>query len=290
MSLIDSKLLSSLDGLKIITHRPLPGRFKGDLRSPKKGSAIEFADFRDYVPGDDLRTIDWNIYARLERPYIKLFEEEEDTTIRILIDCSRSMRWGEPDKLNYARKLGGCLSYIALRNLNWVSVYGFSDGVNARFALHRGLAYIPPLLNFLEGLEPTGKTNLLGACRQIVSERSAAGLVFIISDLFGDNIDKALSLLGERKREVCVIHILSPQELEPDVLGDIRLVDSETGEKREASITPKLLNKYKKNLRTWKESLESACHKRGMNYIDIETSIPLDELLLKTFRKRGLLT
>jgi uncharacterized protein (DUF58 family) len=199
------------------------------------------------------------------------------------------MRWGEPDKFDYAKRLGASLAYIALRNLNWVSVYGFSNGIRTRFAPHRGLAFVPPLLAFLEGLEPEGTTNLPGTCRQIVSEKSASGLVIIISDLFGNDVDKSLSLIGDRKREVRVIHLLSPQETEPDILGDLRLVDSETGEKREASITPRLLNKYRENLSAWKENLKRSCNKRGMDYIAVETSTPLEELLLKTLRQRGVL-
>lgn len=287
--LIDHDLLSRLDGLRIATHRPLPGLLKGELRSPKHGSAIEFADFRDYVPGDDLRNVDWNIYARLERPYIKLFEEEEEVAARILIDCSHSMNWGEPNKFDYARKLGGCLAYMALRNRSWVSVYGFSKGVQHSLARRRGPAFIPAMLQFLDRLAPENRTDLLAASRQIVSERNPAGLVFLISDLFDPNFDAALSILGSRTREVVIIHLLSPQEIEPDLSGDIRLIDSESGEAREASITPRLHAKYKDNLESWRTSLKRSCLKRGMDYVTVDSSTPLEELLLTTLRRRGIL-
>lgn len=289
MSLLDTNLLTRLDRLKIITQKPLPGRFKGDLRSPKKGGAVEFADFRDYVPGDDLRTVDWNIYARLERPYVKLFEEEEDTSVRILVDCSKSMNWGDPNKLEYAKKLSGCLGYIALRNLIWTSVYGFSNGIKERFSPHRGPAFIPLLFDFLEGLKPGGETNLPDACRQIISEKSPFGLIFVISDLFDSNFENALGYLGDRYRDVKVIHLLSPQELEPVISGDLRLVDVETGRKVQASISPMLLNRYKENLAAWRETTRRACHKRGMDYVPVDTTIPIDTLILRTFRERGFL-
>jgi uncharacterized protein (DUF58 family) len=290
MSFIEPRLLTALSGLKIKTHMPLPGRFKGELRSTKKGSAIEFADFRDYVPGDDLRSIDWNIYARLNRPYIKLFEETEDIAVRILVDCSRSMDWGDPNKFAYAKALAGCLAYVALNNLNWVSVYGFSSKINARLLPHRGSAHIAPALSFVENLTADGMTSLSTVSKRIRAERSSSGQVIIISDLFDNTLEHALGLLAGRRREVIAIHLLCPQELNPEVLGDVRLVDSETGKTREVSITPRLLRTYSDNLTAWKDGIRRSCTKRGINYTAVDTATPLDEFVLKTMRKRGLLT
>lgn len=289
MGFIEPRLLAALNGLKIRTHVQLPGRFKGELRSTKKGSAVEFADFRDYAPGDDLRNIDWNIYARLERPYIKLFEETEDIAVRILIDCSRSMDWGDPNKFDYAKALAGCIAFVSLNNLNWVSVYGFSSKIDARFLPHRGSAHIAPALNFVENLGAEGATNLIAAVKQIRAERSSSGLVVIVSDLFDDTLEYALGILADRRREIIIIHLLCPQELNPETVGDIRLIDSETGEKREVSITPKLLRAYSDNLSSWKNDIQRLCVKRGINYITVDTATPLDEFVLKTMRKRGLL-
>ncbi|MER3450123.1 MAG: DUF58 domain-containing protein [Chloroflexota bacterium] len=284
-------LLGKLSRLRLVVRRARPGRQSGERRSPKKGRAIEFADFRRYAVGDDPRLIDWNVYARLEKLFVRLYQEEEDVTAHILIDASRSMDWGEPNKLQFALRLGAALGYIVLATSDRLLVSAVRDDqVIPLTPPLRGKHYTLELLRQLEAVAAGGTTRLNAALTAYAGQPQAAGPLVLISDLFApEGFEAGLRALQGAGYEVTVCHVLAPQELEPDLMGDLELVDVETGDRREVSLTPADLNEYAENLSRWREGVAAWCLRRGINFIPLDTRIPFEELIFKELPRRGVL-
>ena len=284
-------LLGKLSRLRLVVRRARPGRQSGERRSPKKGRAIEFADFRRYAVGDDPRLIDWNVYARLEKLFVRLYQEEEDVTAHILIDASRSMDWGEPNKLQFALRLGAALGYIVLATSDRLLVSAVRDDqVIPLTPPLRGKHYTLELLRQLEAVAAGGTTRLNAALTAYAGQPQAAGPLVLISDLFApEGFEAGLRALQGASYEVTVCHVLAPQELEPDLMGDLELVDVETGDRREVSLTPADLNEYAENLSRWREGVAAWCLRRGINFIPLDTRIPFEELIFKELPRRGVL-
>ena len=231
------------------------GAIKGERRSSHRGSSVEFADYRNYTAGDDLRRLDWNIYARLEKPFIKLLEEEEDLAVYVLIDGSRSMDWGEGEehKFNYALKLAAGIGAIALGSGDLLSV-GFLQGghVVSEFGPSRGQYALPRLFRFLESLEAKADTDLNASLSEYSIPPRRAGLVILISDLFAaDGYESGLRQLLSRGHEAALIHVLSPDEVDPPLAGDLQLVDIETDFEQDVSIDGGLRNLYRARVHEW---------------------------------------
>jgi uncharacterized protein (DUF58 family) len=298
--LFDEPFLRRLERLALLYRRAAVSQMQGERRSAQRGQSVEFSDFRPYVPGDDFRRIDWNAYARLERLFLKLFVEEQDLTVHILIDASRSMDWGEPNKLAYAARLGGALGYVALASLDRVTVTGL--GLNGPMARR----HLPPLrgkrsaLTLFEFLQHLGESraNLApaktpGATAAGLGAYAAAtpqpGALLLLSDLMDDGWQPALNRLAGRGFEVSVLHILAPDELRPELEGDFRLIDSETGSGVELSANFDTLERYQQALAGWQSSWRSFCAARGMHYLPVETSQPLEELLFARLPQQGVL-
>jgi uncharacterized protein (DUF58 family) len=285
-----------LDNLSILTRRAMAGDIQGERRSPKRGSSVEFADFRPYTSGDDIRQIDWNLYARAERFYLKLFVAEEELSVHLLVDTSASMDWGAPNKLRYAKQLAGAFGYIALSNLDRVTVSAFGVGPNSAGAQHaaslpsvRGKRGAVPLFGFLQRLAPGKGGDLAKACRSYMQTARTPGPLLLCSDLLDPGWKDALGALSSRPFEVTVMHILAPQEIAPELDGDFKLVDLEGGEPVEISADIGLLQRYRESLQAWREEIESYCSGRGMNYLAVDTSVPVDEFVLSQMRKRAVL-
>jgi len=274
----------------LVANRVRAGMMKGDRRSRKRGTSIEFADYRNYAKGDDLRRLDWNIYARLERPFIKLLEEEEDLAVHILVDASASMDWpgengGENNKLRYGLRLAGALGHIGLSNNDWTTVSLISEGEHRRWGPHRGTQHSIRLLQFLETAASAGKTELNGALRRYALRASRPGLLFLISDMLSpDGYEEGLDILGSRGYESGIIHLLSPDEMSPPLGGDLKLVDVETGEDAEISLDVSTLGLYRKRLEAWLAELAGYCAGRDIHYIPVETSTPWQKLIRQTLR------
>ena len=298
--IFDEKTLRKLDRLALAASQVRMGTIKGERRSTKRGASIEFADYRDYVRGDDLRRVDWNVYARLERPYIKLLEEEEDLAVHLLVDVSQSMDYGaaDPDgaaegdqnKFRFTQRLAAALAYIALAAGDRLTVAVLrGDAPAAQFGPARGRGHTLRLLKFLEELAPGGSTNLDAALRSYALSARRPGLLFLLSDLFSPaGYRSGLSQLQGRGYEVAVLHVLSPDELDPPLAGDLRLIDAETGAPQDVTLDGSLRELYRRRVANWRDEIEAFCLKRRIHYLGLSTASAWDDLVLHHFRQRGL--
>lgn len=301
-TLFDETFLHKLERLALISRRAAAGQLQGERRSTKRGYSVEFADFRPYVPGDDFRRIDWNAYARLERFFIKLFVEEEDLTVHFLIDTSRSMDWGQPNKLEYARRAVGAIAYVALVGLDRVAVATRNtETIESRgyLAPLRGKRNAMALFSFLQSISATNQAgNGKGAAAWLNAYAAGAnrpGPALLVSDLMDEGWRQGLNNLASRGFEVSVLHILSPDEVDPEhfaeppLSGDFKLIDSETNSAVEITADFDMLEHYRQNMSNWRETWRRFCGARNIHYVSVETSIPLEELLFTWLRQQGIL-
>lgn len=289
--LLSSELLAKLEQLELHTRRSLRGRANGERRSPRKGRSVEFADFRNYAPGDDLRFIDWNLYARLDRLFLKLFLDEEDLQLHVLLDASPSMDFGEPTKALFAKRLGAALGVVGLQRGDRVSVRTLGAGINEAIGSFRGRGQIYRWLSHVASLETRADTpSLLEAARRFVATRPLAGLTVLVSDLLDRHgYEAAIRALAARRGELFVIHVLSREELEPHLRGDLRLVDSEDGQEREVTLTPSLLARYRRTLAAFIGQAREFCVRHGVTYVSVASDEPIELMMLEVLRRRGLL-
>ena len=285
--LFESAFLRKLDRLALLTRRAMAGDMQGERRSPRRGSSVEFADFRPYARGDDIRQIDWNLYARMERFFLKLMVAEEELTIHLLIDNTASMDWGEPNKLLYARRVAGAFGYIALSSLDRVTVTALAAGKAQQLPSVRGKRGALPLFDFLQKLPAGAGGSLLGTAKRYVQTARNVGPLLLCSDLLDPGWEDALRALTARPFEITVVHTLAPQELRPDIDGDFRLLDAEGSTPLEITADFEVLRQYDQHLREWRGQVESFCRGRGINYIFADTSVPIEEFVLSNLRRRG---
>jgi uncharacterized protein (DUF58 family) len=290
--LFDESTLRKLNQLTLVAARVRAGAIKGERRSSRRGSSVEFADYRDYTPGDDLRRLDWNIYARLDRPFIKLLEEEEDLAVHILVDGSQSMNWGEGEdnKFTYAIKLAAGLGAVALASGDVLSIGLLQHGnVATEFGPSRGQASLPRLFGFLEGLKASGETDLNPSMRSYAITPRRAGLVILISDLLtSQGYEAGMRHLLGRGHEAALIHVLSPDEIDPPLAGDLQLVDVETDQVQDVSLDGGLRTQYRRRAQAWIQSIQADCHKQGIRSLQAMTSQPWDQILLLEMRRAGI--
>ena len=291
--LLSPQFMHKLDRLDVLSRKILAGKLQGERRSKKRGQSVEFADYRPYVAGDDLRFIDWNLYARLDRLFLRLFLEEEDLSVSVLLDVSRSMDWGDPNKLLYAKRLAAALGYIGLVNYNRVHLYSFAETLVDQLPNLRGRRPIPRVIDFLRRQQPRQAGSLTAVCRHFALAQRAKGLVILISDFFdkGELADALRYLAGDRY-DVYAIQLLAPQEIDPtkgSLVGDVKLLDCEDGQATEISISPVLIKRYQANLQAYCQHVRAQCRRRGIAYLFSDTSIPFDTLVLKYLREKGLL-
>ena len=296
-SLLSTQFMHQLDRLDVMSRKMLRGKTQGERRSKKKGQSVEFADYRSYVVGDDLRHIDWNLYARLDKLFLRLFMEEEDLSVSIVLDITKSMDFGDPNKLLYAKRVAAALGYIGLTHYNRVNLYTFADTITDMAQGMRGRRPIPRMLKFLDGQQAVEgehvSGNLAAVCKRLAMIQRQPGVIILLSDFFdkGDMAD-ALRYLGGDKHDVYTIQLLAPQEVDPakgNILGDLRLRDIEDGDIAEVSVSPALLRRYKANLQAYCQHVREQCLKRGVAYMISETDVPFETLVLKYLRQRGLL-
>lgn len=293
--LLTPDFLRKIERLSLVAKRVFPGQLRGERRSTKRGSSVEFADYRNYTIGDDFRRVDWNVYARLEKLFLKLFVEEEDLRVYVLIDASRSMdilspsKGGSPSKLLYAKRIAAALSYIALGNLDRVGLSALSDGSSATLRPKRGKQSAFGIFDWLETVQPSGQTQLADSLRDFSLRTSRPGLAIVISDFFDPDYQKGLSALISRRFELTVLQLLDQDEAEPPLVGDLMLVDSETNERREVTITQSLLRRYKQRLAEHCGGIEDYCTRFGCNYVRVTNQTPFEDLILSYLRQRGTL-
>ena len=367
--LLSADFLPKLDRLSFSPRHVRAGRVAGERRSTKRGTSVEFADYRDYARGDDLRRVDWNIYARLERPFVKLFEEEEDLAVHILLDGSGSMDWGgggdgetgrqgqeeenewrdrgrpwpervegaaslpfslvrDENKWLYVRRLAASLGYVALTSGDQLTVTNLqlpASGVQSpvptpqsRFGPVRGRGHVLRLFDWLGALSASGMTDLNACLRAYAVTGGRPGLLILFSDLFSPFIKKGsaatpfikkgsaaapagpglgevagylegLSALAARGHELAVVHVLSPDEIEPPLGGDLRLRDVETGAPQEVTIDAHVRALYRRRLTAWRGEIRATCRARDVHYLSAETDTPFEQVVLYDLRRAGLL-
>jgi uncharacterized protein (DUF58 family) len=284
--LFDEAFLRRLEQLELASRRLTAGRMKGERRSVRRGQSVEFADYRNYSAGDDLRQLDWNVYARLERLFIKLFVEEEDVTVHVLVDASRSMDFGEPNKLTFARRAAGALAYLGLAHLDRVSVAFLGEGRAVSLRPLRGKARVFEVFRFLSEPRPERLTGLAAAARDYASRIRGRGPLILVSDLLDPGYLDALRDLAGTRCQLSVLHVLAPEELDPEVPPDARLVDNETGHGIEVTGDDDLVDRYRARLGEWQEELATFCARRGGAYVSVPSDLDLADLLFDVLRRR----
>ena len=301
--MLAESLLRSLSELQFVPPRRRPGTMTGERRSPRRGRSVEFVDYRNYTPGDDPRRVDWNVYARLERAYIKLYEDEEDLTVHVLLDASPSMQWREENapsspKWERATQLAAAMCYIALSSGDRLIV---ETSTRARLGPKRGVAATSGVIEFIEheALPPevadgrvpanlqTQATHLSSWWKRYALD-ARPGLCIVISDfLDAEGYAEGLNALGASRLDVNVLHTLSADELDPEFAGDLRLRDIESTATQDVSLDDAALNQYRQRLNRWTGEISEFCHRRGGKYHLTDTSELLEKIVLRDLRREG---
>jgi uncharacterized protein (DUF58 family) len=287
--LLEPEFLSRLEYLSLISRRVFRGQLLAQRRTKQLGGGIEFADHREYSPGDDLRYVDWQIYARHGDVLLKRFQEEEDLHVYILLDVSPSMSMGHPSKFDYARQIAAAMGYIALADLDRVSVLAYADAVRSWQPLTRGKDQVLGVLKFLDRLESGGnRTDLAAVARTLMHRAPRTGLVLIISDLYDqDGFRRGVDLLRHRRFEPHLIQIHTSEEGSPKLLGEIELEDIETGEERKVIITERRLQEYRERFQEFLKNIAVYCRSYGLSFTHSTTDVPFDQLILRMMRTAG---
>lgn len=287
--LFDGDFLRKLEVLNVVAKKIFSGLLRADRKSIKKGSSAEFADHRQYVAGDDPRHIDWHLFGRLEEVFLKLYREEENLHLTVLLDVSESMDSGAIHKLNYATYVGAALAYIGMSNMDAVNVLPFTSRLGDGLWGAKGRGKVFRLFEFLQTLQPTGATEMAPAFREFIGRERRRGVVVVLSDFYDiDGFQQALKYLRFLKHQVYVVHVVDRQEESPDHRGDLRLVDSESGSAREINITDGLLARYKEAFEAHALAVESFCVRNEFGYVRARTDVPFDDLVLGILRRGGL--
>jgi len=291
--LIDGALMSRLDAMDVTSRRIFAGKLQGERRSKKRGQSVEFADYRQYAHGDDLRFIDWNVYARLDKLFLKMFLEEEDLSLVVAIDCTASMDFGNPSKFEYARRLAMALGYVGLINQNRVTLYGWDEsGVRPLTGL-RGRRRTREMGEWLLGLAPRGRGDFTQAMKTIALARQGRGVLCVLSDfLLKEGYEDGIRYLAGGGYDTFCLQLLSPEELDPGrhgLAGDLRLTDVEDDDAAEVTVSAALLERYRRNLEEHCDRLREFCIRRDVMHVRIDTATPVESVLIDGLRKQGLL-
>lgn len=287
--LLTPEFLHRLERMELVSRKIFRGRMKGERRSPRKGQSVEFADFRPYVAGDDLRFIDWNTFARLDKLFLKMFLEEEDLHLYVLIDASESMNFGNPTKLDYARRVAAALGFIGLVRSDRVRIETLSSDVKAAGPVLRGRRSLWRMMDYLTQIEPGGETALGPGIKNFCLRNSGKGILVLISDLMDkQGFEAPLRYLTSQQMDVYVIQTLAAEELEPELQGDLQLVDSEDGDVADVTASAPLLKRYKETLNAFVGSIRDFCNRRGIVYLLAGNQVPFEQLITSYLRQRGL--
>ena len=292
--LLEPEFLRKLETLSLLSRRMVQSGLRGERRSSTLGRGVEYADYRSYQAGDDYRYIDWNIFSRLDRLFVKLFSEEEDINVHLLVDQSRSMGFPpapvRPSKLQYAARVAAAIGYIGLVNLDRVSVVAFDRQVTSLHGPGRGRGGAFHLFDFLGSLEPGGSSDLSAALNEYAHRTRRRGLLVLLSDLLmPGGVGEALKVARAHRFDLFVIHILSDEDLTPALAGDLRLVDSETGAAVDVTVDAQALSAFARERDRYLADLEQFCLRHRIEYLRTTTSIPFEDLILRYLRVGGLI-
>jgi len=288
-ALLDPLFLHKLEQLELVSKKIFVGRMKGERKSKRRGSSVEFADHRNYSVGDDLRHIDWNVYGRLDKLFLKLFLEEEDLHFYTMLDTSLSMDFGEPTKLHYGKQVAAALAFIGLVNHDRVVLDTFGSNLDVGLSSVRGRSQMHRVVGYLDKLGASGASDLTAAVKSFAIKHAGKGVVVLISDFLDKRgYEPALRYLLARNMDIYVIHVLSQEEVEPELVGDLRLVDAEDDDEAEITVSAPLIARYKANLNAFVGGMKEWCTQRGITYIFTTNHNPFDKLILNYLRERGL--
>src|SRR5512138_3387359 len=288
--LLDPHFISKLTRLDLTARLVVEGFLTGLHRSPYHGFSVEFAEHRQYMPGDPLRHLDWRVLAKSDRKYIKQYEEETNLRAMLLVDTSASMGYGSHGitKLDYARQLAAALAYLMLRQNDAVGMFAFATGRAELIPPRSTMGHARPLLLLLEKLTPGGATDFASSLHSLAERMTRRGLVVILSDLLDDpeRIAQAIHHFRHRKHEVLVFHILDPMEVSFDFQREAVYVDLESGE-RVTTRPRELRTDYRQRVSAWRETLRQACIEKRADYVPLTTDQPYDRALLEYLSKRA---
>jgi uncharacterized protein (DUF58 family) len=286
----DPSTINRLKRLQLVAQQIKTGAIRGDRRSPRHGQSVEFADYRNYVPGDDLRQLDWNVYARHDQAFIKLREGEEDLAVYLLVDGSKSMDWGTDDenKFTFGCRLAAGFSVISLFTGDqvWLNVLG----TGFQLGPMRGQGNMLRVLDALDQVKPKGQVNLSETSNQFNGSRKRPGLVILISDLLlPEGCTDGLRAIQSNGHEIILLQTLCPEELHPNLDGELQLVDAENGAFQEVNIDRSMRRVYDQRLKNWQAEIRAFCNQRQIRYFNIDTSLPWDQFLMYEMRKSGVM-
>ena len=288
-SFFTPEFLAQLERLSLLSRRVFRGSVKGERRSPRRGHSVEFADYRQYGIGDDLRYVDWNIYGRLDRLHVKLFVDEEDLCLHLVVDASASMGFGTPSKLEYATRLAAALGFVGLVSFERVGVGILRERVSEGWPPTRGRNQVVHMTNFLANLKPSGRTSLTAGLADYAGRSREAGLAVVLSDFLDPGgFENGVRALLERRFDVHLVHLLDPAEMNPVLAGDLRLEDVETGELRDLTVDGDAVRAYRDRLSQFLEHIETFCRTKEIGYHRVITDTPVEEFVMAQLRGRVL--
>jgi uncharacterized protein (DUF58 family) len=283
--LFDTEFLKKLEYLRITSNRIYHGQGRGEHSTVKIGTSLEFSDYRNYQVGDDFRYIDWNIFSRLDRLFLKVFTAEEDLSIHILLDTSQSMQFGDPPKIDYAKRVAAALGYIGLTNLDRVGITTFAAGVQEAMLPRRGRDHFLGLLEYCEHIPSGGETDFSRSLMEYSFRSKRAGLAIVISDVLDPKgFERGLEALRFARYDVLLLQILDEEEVHPGYTGPVRLRDLETNQEQRLTIDELLLARYRERVQQWCSHIEDFCLKSQIEYLRASTLIPFEDLILKYLR------
>ena len=286
--LFDDEFQRKLEYLSVVSRRVFAGRLRAERRTKKTGSGVEFADHREYQPGDDIRYLDWNVFQRFDKLLLRLYEEEEDLVIYFVLDTSESMAFGSAKKLVYGKRICAALAYVALANLDRVEVVTTSDRVMGRMPETRGKARIFKIFRFLREASSAGTTNLEDAMRAFVAQHKRRGIVVLVSDLYDPaGFERGINVLRYAKFEPYVVHVADTEESRPKLQGDVLVYDCETGEEREVTVTSGVLAKFREAWEEYVKQIEHFCNAKQVPYVRADVGVPFEDMVLRIFRRGG---
>lgn len=284
----DGEFLRKLEFLRIVSRKAFAGRDRANRIARARGWGAEFSDHRPYVPGDDIRQIDWRAYKRLNRLLLRLFDEERDLPIYLFLDASRSMTLA--GKFDLARRVAAAICYIGLVHLDRVTIASFSTHMAPAIVPGRGRARIFGLLDRLDALDADGETDLFRTVREFAARSRARGVAVVISDFLDPpGVEPSLRMLSALGHDVFAVHVQTRHDGEASPLGEVRIVDVESGESRDVDLTPALVATYRQAWRRQVAALEDVCGRYRLAYLPAFVEDPFEDVILRAFRAGGFL-
>ncbi len=288
--ILDDAFLRTLDAMRFMAGTGGGGDAVGVHKSHKSGTSMEFMEYRKYHPGDDIRYVDWHVYSRTKRLFVKLFHAEKDLTLHILVDMSGSMKTGMPSKADYAKKIAAALAYMGVANHDQVGLTAFADTLGPFLTPEQGRNVYLSMLNTLSSLQPAGRTDFNGSLKAFAGAGNKPGHAVIISDLMDPaGFKEGLTAMCYSKFSLSLIQVLDPTEINPELNGSITIQDVETGEEGTFLIDKEAVSQYRKRMGAYLGQIDSFCKKQAIDYHLVHTGLPFEDFFigyLKTGRER----